>query len=151
MPHIGNFPPVGYPKPLIVGALEFLPGDDTYDFVTSEYMIRARTSLTPQYFFGPVLLPHGATVTKLTLYGARTDELAAMTLYLRRLGLLIMADDSMATVIADWIGMQGSGFDDTIDYAVIDNDTYYYGLQLVLDPNALVTDVIFAAARIDWK
>ena len=154
----GNIPLVGTVdgvdisglKPLIVGCHEFVPQQDTYDFLRTDYYLQNGTVLTLQYFYAPIWLPHGATVNKLTLYGYRDDELAILRLDLVR-STRAGVSEQMAQVLADWTTGLSSGYDDTIDYPVIDNDSYFYHLTVRLDPNDAVNDVCFEAGRIDWS
>ena len=149
MPHIGYFPIIYYPKPLSVNPSAFLSVDDQYDWLDAGLGFQNRASVAEQEFHAPVCLPTGARVTKLTLYGYRDDVLATLRMRLQRVrpGYLF---DLMAEVVADWTGGGGSGYDDTIDFDVIDNDQYHYRLNLTLDPNDAVGDVCLYWAKIDW-
>ena len=149
MPHIGNFPIIYFPKPLAIPPPAFVPNLDTQDWEITQAYVRNRAVLTQQVYVAPVYLPDGATVTKLTLYGGRVDVDAVMQLWLRRSNRQ-MGLETMATVLADWTTGYSSGYDDTIDYAVIDNENYDYSLELILDPNDAVEDVTFTGALIDW-
>ena len=150
MPHIGNFPAVGFPRPLSIGPTAFQPAYDTQDWDLTEKWLKNRTSLSIQYFHAPVILPHGARVRKLTLNAYREDALATVSLYLYRFNKIDSRAD-MAQVIADWTTGHSSGYDDTISYDVIDNENYAYSLYIVIDPNDAVEDVYFECATIDWS
>ena len=150
MPHIGNFPEKGFPKPLSIGPTAFQSGFDTQDWNRSEKWLKNRTSLSVQYFHAPVILPHGARVKKLTLNAYRDDALATLLLYLRRFNKINSSVD-MAQVMPDWTTGHDSGYDDTISYDVIDNENYAYSLYLHIDPNNSVEAVYFECATIDWQ
>ena len=150
MPHIGYFLETGYPKPLIVGCHEFTPKEDTQDFYFGDYYVMNRSALTMQSFYAAVVLPQRAIVTKLTLYGSRTDAAATMSLELRRCAWTGPSQE-MAKIIADWTTGNSSGYDNTIEYPLIDNDNYLYRLMAILDPNDAPEDISFQAARIDWS
>lgn len=135
-------------KYLSVGAPAFVPNLDTNDWLISFNFLRNRVTTEAQSFYAPVFLPHGATISRLTLFGERTSAQADMTLRLYR------SDntggfDEMAEIIADWSTGTGSGYDDTIDYATISNTSYSYCLALILDPKSAVADVMFFRAQIN--
>ena len=150
MPHIGNFPAVGYPKPLAISPPFAMPGSNAYDWEINQVKAANASSIEPQSFYLPVCLPQGARVTKLTLYGYRLaagDMLAANLRRNDRAG----GFDTMAMVNAIWIGGYGSGDDDTIDNAVIDNENYDYCLLVTIDPSLDALNCFFSGAIIDWK
>ena len=149
MPHVGNFPAPGYPKPLSIGSGAFVSQNDTYDWFIDSLTLRNRTALVSQFFNAPVFLPQGAVVTKLTFFGFRDDALSTIALQLQR-RKIGEAEEVMGIVTADWTGGEGSGYDDTIDYAKIDNENYAYWLLLTVIPNDVVTDCIFRWATIHW-
>ena len=150
MPHVGNFPERGHPKPLSIGPGAFVPGSNLHDWEIQQRFIKNRTALTDQYFYASVILPQGATVTKLTLHGYRDDVDAVLMLRLGRFDKVAAYTD-MATVLADWTDGYGSGYDDSIDDPVIDNENYTYCLAANLNPNDSVEDVSFRCATIDWN
>ena len=150
MPHIGYFPVPAFPKPLVIGHPNVLPMDDTEDWSCSEPFLRKNAILAGTAYYAPVILPQGARVTKLTLYAFRDDALATLELTMKRVdnvGTVVI----MATVNATWTDGAGSGYDDSIDDDVIDNENYSYLLRLVLTPNDSVTDVRFYRGVIDWQ
>ena len=149
MPHIGNFPERGCPKPLAIPPPAFVPGDDAYDWKIFPTWVQNRSALTLTEFYAPVFLPQGVTVKKLTLYGYRDDAAATMTLALfhnDREGI----QTSMVLVTADWETGYSSREQTTIADAKIDNENRNYSLRLQLDPNDAVGDVKFTGALIDW-
>jgi len=150
MPHIGNFPERGHPRPLAIPPAIFVPEEDVFDYRCYTSGLRNGTTLTLQTFFGPVFLPHRATVTKLTLLGYRTTGGSTLRLELLKAppGL---GPTCMVWVAADWTDGYGSKSSTMIMEAVIDNENYCYGLMLEIDPDAVVTDCIFTAAIIEWS
>jgi len=150
MPNVGNFPEKGFPKPPSIGPPNIFPRDDGVDWYINGNELRKNVSLEMGLYWVPVHLPQGARVTKLTLYGYRDDVLAGLSIFLRRASNVGVTDD-MATVAATWTDGNGSGYDDTIDNAVIDNENYSYIMDLSLSPNDSVNDVRFRRAQIDWQ
>ena len=149
MPHIGNFPVIGFPKPLPIPPSAFVAAEDTFDWRFTATDLENRTQLTLSSFYAPVVLPQGVTVKKLTLYGFRDDALASMQLELLR-NDRVGGHTTMAQIVADWITGHSSGYDDTITSPEIDNENYDYCLGLQLDPNDAVTDVCLTGALIEW-
>lgn len=150
MPHIGNFPERGYPKPLSIPPSVFMPEEDTFDYHCTEYDLRNSTTLTIQEFYAPVYLPHKATVTKLTLYGHRMTAESVLILGLwraNRTGQLF----AMTAVMADWTDGDGSKSKTTITDPVIDNVNCTYSLRLSIDPDAIVSDCSFLCGAIEWR
>ena len=148
-PHVGYFPRE-YPKPLSIGPPGFVPQEDTYDWLIVGGTLKNRAVLTEQLFSCPILLPHGVTVTKLTLYGFRDDGLATLMVTLQR-ATTIGATEPMTSKTADWTTGDSSGESTAILNPVIDNNNYAYFLTLQLDPNDSVEDVKFRSIRIDWN
>jgi len=137
-------------SPISVPPAAFQPKHDNYDWTIDDYRLFNRSALTSQEYFAPVFLPPGATVTKLTLYGFRDDVAADMHLYLRRI-TGVGSHTTMALCAADWTDDAGAISDSTIDVALVDNSTYAYSLELVLDPNDSVLDVQFYRAEIEFS
>ena len=150
MPNIGSFPEVGYPKPFILGGANFIPEQQTYDWLITGSDLRNDTSLTPQHFHTNYLLPNGVTVNKITLYGFRNDALAEMTVRFYRFSR-DGTTELMCDVIADWTDGDGSLEQSTINYPVIDNENYAYAIRVTMDPNDATSDIKFRFLRIDWK
>ena len=150
MPHVGNFPEPGFPKPLSIHSSEFVPKEDTDQFTRDVGYLRNRGILTPQYYYAPVYLPHKATVTKLILYGYRDAEASSLILSLYSIDH-VGTGAVMAEVNADWTTGFSSGYDDTITDPVIDNENYNYLLRLTLDPDAVEGNVQLVHAVIEWS
>ena len=150
MPHIGNFPGPGYPRPLVIPHTAFVPFDDQGTWSFTGTMLNVRTGVTFNDFWAPVSLPQGATIKKLTLWGARTTEASTLRLELYRLGWN-GSQVQMALVIADWSDGMGSGYDDTITSPLVDNENHQYVVKARIDPEADPIDCQLQGATIDWN
>ena len=150
MPHIGNFPERGHPKPLSVPPAAFVPGQDTYDWLITNGRVGHRAALVTQIYLAPVFLPQDSRVTKLTLFGYREDALSTLILRLHRVDDAGTVEE-MALITADWTTGRSSGYDDTIVNPVIDNENYAYNLEVTMLMNDAVGDCYFARALIDWQ
>ena len=150
MPHIGNFPLPGFPNPLSIGPYDFIPVYDTDDFYIHFSMLRKNTGLGAGTFNAPVYFPHGARVKKLTLFGYRDDELSTLTLRLSRTNDTGNTEH-LAQIDVTWTTGDDYGYDDTINYEVIDNENWRYHLTATLVPNDDVMDVALKRAIIDWS
>jgi hypothetical protein len=100
------------------------------------------------YFFAPVQLPHGATVTKLTFYWSDGDPDYDVHLNLRKLH---MTDNYtlMASASSTGSGYDGSSYDDSISDATIDNSQFCYSLYLFWD-SGLADYIIAYGAIIEY-
>jgi len=136
-------------SPMTCAPCGFITTDDTQEYVQGGDYIYNRTSLEAQYYSLPVYFPNSVTITKVTLFGNRTDADAIMRLRLKRTNLSGIRQD-LAEIIADWTTGAGSKYDDSIDYPVIDSTSYAYFLEVLLNPNTLVTDVKFSGAKIEF-
>ena len=150
MPHVGNFPERGCPKPLSIPPGAFVPKSGTQDSeITNDDIVNSQL-ITAEKFYAPVLLPHRATVTKLTLYGFKNTSGGYVTLTLLR-GDRQGTSTVMATCSITLTTGYQSAEDDTINDPEIDNENYEYGLQVEQDADAVVTDNRFTGAKIDWN
>ena len=150
MPHIGYFPKPEYPRPLAIGSPAFVPRSDEYDWFIGENDLENRTVVNGQSFYAPVFLPHRATVTKLKLWGYRSDAGASLQLTLERITLAGYIE-TMANLTADWTDGNGSIETTTINYATIDNAAYHYILKVYLNPAVIASDGYFKHAKIYWS
>jgi hypothetical protein len=89
----------------------------------------------------PVNLPHGAQVNELTFYWKDTDPRpydpdsrvsGQGSIELRRTDLSDQSDDVMASALTQGSSGYGSSYDDSIEFATIDNSNYVYYLVLKL-------------------
>ncbi|MCK4240821.1 MAG: hypothetical protein KAX30_04300 [Candidatus Atribacteria bacterium] len=137
-------------SPIIVPAAAFVPSNDQYDWTLGNGWLQNRTTLTVQYFRAGVYIPDGVIVSKVTLVGYRDDASSVMAVYLKRADASNISAN-MAAFAADWTSGHSSGYDDSIDNATIDNDTYSYFVLLALDPNDSVNDIWFRHVQIDFS
>jgi len=72
-------------SPISINACHFMPGLDSYDWNISDGVLTNRASLDVAYYWGSVFFPHGAVVTKMTLYGYRNDVSSTLGIYIKRL------------------------------------------------------------------
>lgn len=150
MPHIGYFPPREFPKPLAIVAGASLPGQEDMDWYITDSEIRAHTALTLHVLRAPVILPHGATLVKATLYGYRDDAQAILRASFVRLNRQNVAQNTIQ-LNATWTGGYDSVEGTTFNYPQIDNINYDWGLRIEVDPNDAVEDVRFCSFVIDWN
>ena len=150
MPHIGYFPVPAFPKPLNIGPGDMIPTLDTGDWDDSPEQIKSRTTLTNQMWLAPILLPHGATCTKATLHGNKTDALALMRVTLYRFDRDTGFVNSIQ-LVADWTDGYGTIEATAFNYPVIDNINYCYELLLELQMNDSVEDAWFTCFVLEWQ
>ncbi|MHC4500335.1 MAG: autotransporter outer membrane beta-barrel domain-containing protein, partial [Planctomycetota bacterium] len=112
-----------------VSAAGFRPTEDGYDFSNPDGVILVNTDSLSDYYTASVQLPHGATATKLTYFWRDFSGAWDGDTYVRflRTGLSGMSN-IMAAATSSGSGGNGSSYDDTIDYATIDNSQYAYHL-----------------------
>ena len=105
--------------------------EDDISYIGS-YLVNLDTSYG--YFFAPVLLPHGVTVTNVTFYCHDDDANLGMTYDLYRY------DGSIADRMAGDQSLYSPGsitaVDTSISYATIDNSQYSYYLLVIIPGNA---------------
>ena len=106
--------------------------------------------MNDQWFFAPVIFPQGAVVNKLTLYAYKEDIASLINVKLIRVSNVGVLE-IMAEVEATWTDGEGSGYDDTVSYAQIDNETYSYSLYLSINPNDSVADCYLRRVQIEWR
>ncbi len=112
-----------------VSAAAFRPAYDGYNFHNAGLRLD-NVDGASDFYFAPVQLPHGATVTRLSFYydddSASGDGVAEL-----RVNDMDGTFRQMAYVVT--VTGQSSGYDDTINYATVDNSQYAYYLQCNLD------------------
>ena len=150
MPHIGNFPGPGYPKPLSIPPSAFGPYIETQDWYKNYMELRSNTILTPQDFYAPFFLPHGVTIKKVTLYGRRISATDNLTLYLYRNNPLV-GQEQLCVLAADWTDGFGSIYTETITTPKVDNESYNYCAKAILDPDTAAADIYLTGVKIDWS
>lgn len=113
-----------------ISTAAFVPREDGYDYYNNGAYIQNIDGNSDDYY-APVQLPHGATVTNMTFYWE--DYSSSYN------GLISMAKrpplsaiQTMASVYSSGNSGKGISYDDTIEYAVIDNyhNCYYMGLHI---------------------
>ena len=150
MPHIGNFPERGFPKPLIVGSTCFKAQLNTYTYSQTYGMLTGHgTDL--QSFFATVYLPDKARINKITLLGYRDDDLATMYVRLFKIAKSDCVQTQLANVDATGTPGWSSWYTETITDPVIDLDNFWYQLLLYFDPNDSAMDVRLNAIQLDWQ
>lgn len=107
-----------------IPAAAFRPKQDGYDFRNLGYQLIPENA-TSEYYYAPVQLPHGATVTKMTFYwyDSSSSNNGEAILYQNNLAGMGLG---MAVVNTSGDGGGGSSYDDTIAHATIDNSQYAY-------------------------
>lgn len=136
-------------SPISIPPSSFRFRSSLYDFFLSQDVLKNLTSLSMQYFYAPLILPNGVTITKITLYGYRDDVDAALTLILYRSDRQ-GSSDNMGGAISNWTDGWGSRYDVSINNPVVDNANYSYTLRVVLDPNDSVEDVQLSGVKIEF-
>lgn len=139
----------GVPSPISINSCAFIPVSDTEDYSLDGDILKRRTGTTLLDCNANVCLPHGVTITKLTLYAYRNDADASIQIVLYRVdpaGTI----NTLASVSADWTSGNSSKFDDTVSNATIDNTTYSYQIYCGMDPNDSVNDVKLSRVQIDF-
>jgi hypothetical protein len=113
-----------------VSPAAFQPWQDTYQF---ERTGRGMHSTSGEHYYAPVYLPDATTVSTVTFYyrddAATTGQ---VTLQLKRGPVGNTATDIMAEIDSADSGY-GNDYDDSIDYAQINNDGYIYWLYAKFD------------------
>lgn len=127
-------PQTGY---LSIPSAAFRPLQDGYDFTNNENRLM-NVDGTSDYYFAPVYLPHGATVTRMTFYwyDNQTDYNGTATLFRKDLNNLSSSAVSMASVSSGSGGF-GSSSTTAITNPTIDNSRYAYVLQWELETSSI--------------
>ena len=149
MPHVGNFPGPGYPKPLAIHPTAFESYDDTQDWVKNYNELRNNIVALPQNYYAPVFLPHKATIRKVTLYGRRMGAADNITLYLYR-DNRAGTQQELCVLVTNWTLGFSSISTEEISNPVIDNEGYDYCALVTLDPDVEPTQCTLTGVKIDW-
>lgn len=153
-----------------IPAAAFDPSDRETDFLRVDGHIhyRFQGATTTGVFKAPVHLPHGATITKLTVYYFDNFEVTGgdgSTVYitsiqgdLRRMGN--GADDCESELVAATLSAGTFGFPlESVKYAVdsasvaqpvVDNDSYQYWVEVDFSVNQASSALRFYGATIDY-
>jgi hypothetical protein len=148
MPRVRGYTPPQL-SPLNVHPAQFMPTNESLDYDLFDNQLISGGTFDVHFFLAPIILPNGVTVTKLTLFGYRSDALSELSVYLYQNN---RADVSMPMANVALPGTTGwqSASDDSIDYAKIDNVNYVYVAMVRLDPNDSVNDVRFTGITIEF-
>lgn len=102
-----------------------------------------------EVFVAPVQLPHGAIVTNFTVYWYDAG-IADISCYLTSYNSTITYRDLAIAPSTGAPGL-GSSFDDTINYATVDNANYAYMVEVSIPSSASHTDYRFYYATIEYE
>jgi len=136
-------------SPVSIHPAAFNPYSDLLDYVLSDLYLRSRSTLTLQNFYTDLQLPNGVTVTKVVLYGNRTNAGSVLQLRMFR-NNRSGTSHGMASIVAGWTTGYSSSEDSSISNAVIDNANYTYFLILGLTMNVGIWDTYFSGAKIEF-
>jgi hypothetical protein len=114
-----------------VSAAAFSPLDDNYMYTNSGNTLDP-TDMSSQYYYAPVQLPHGATVTKIEFYWSDLSGDYNGHCYLYRNDMQA-GEDTLGTVDTSGSSGVGSSETSTITNSTIDNSQYAYYLGWDLD------------------
>ena len=131
-----------------VPAAAFVPQDEEDVYSNLGYVLYNYHTLLC-YFYASIQLPHGATVTNLTVYWYdKGTDYVMCTLYRHNQTIVdVMAyTNSPQTEAPEY----GSSYDDTILHATVDNNQYAYYLKLRIPPSTSHTDYSFQYALIEY-
>ena len=101
-------------------------------------------------YIAPILLPNGATVTQVVAYYYDNAEENNLWVSLYRVNMLTTQVDTMAEFYSisnsyNWTYW----YDDSVEYATIDNQTYSYYASVWL-PAGQKTNLTFGSLRVDY-
>jgi len=113
---------------LSIPAAAFIPTDNIITYGNSGWYLYG-VGVTK--FYAPVFLPHKAKVTKVTFYWKDTLSPGNGWLQMKRSNMDEYTDSMTDIILTSGPG-DGSSYDDTIDYADIDNSLHTYYLTLSL-------------------
>jgi hypothetical protein len=133
-----------------VPAAAFNPFQSAWDTRNSGYHLFNYEG-TMTWFFASVQLPDGATVTNFTTYWF-DEGTASITCHLRRC-MHPTSIFTMAEAYSPGVGapQYGSSYDDTINYATVDNGQYMYMVYVDIPASSSHTDYFFNLAVIEWE
>jgi hypothetical protein len=137
-----RIPQVGY---LSMPPAAFAPVDSSWHVLITNYLANYESAITT--FVGAVHLPHGAIVTNMTVHWRDIGSQAVMS-SLRRFNLTHW--QNLAEVDSTGDTGFGSGYDDTIDHATIDNSRFYYYLSVGIPPSGTHLDYQYYYAIIEY-
>jgi len=131
-----------------VPAAAFVSYDSAMHWALDPYL-RNLASPIVVLFRAPVQLPHGATVEKLTCYWYDYNATYDVYMCLRRYNMSYYAEYLAAMVSTGQAG-DGSSYDNTIDYATVDNSHYAYIMEVIIWPTPDGNNLKFKYAVIEY-
>lgn len=137
-------------SPISFAPCDFRPYIDTQDHLIYVADCYNRASLAEQSFLAPVHLPDGVTLTKFTLYGYKNLAGATLAIFFRRV-TRVGTYTTIGTCIAGWTTGFSSISDSSISTPVVDNETYSYVLNAIINPVAVVTEVRLTGATVEFS
>ena len=143
-------PVPGGPGFIMVGAFEFKPYSEAYSQAYSGALLYNPSSTTNTDSMAGLTLPHGATITKITLYFEDISTTNTFV-YLLRAGADGVSNivTSCASVGAQ-AGFRTASNQSAVLFPVVDNQNYSYFLELVI-PSFAGTDIRISNVRIDYE
>jgi hypothetical protein len=132
-----------------VAPAAFIPDDETYQYNrdTGASLLQDSPS-SGSYYYAPVSLPHGATVTKFTVY--YFDDSSGTIMARLRYSNMGTGTYAMAEALsAD--GGYGSTDDTSIDYAQVDNETRAYYVRVQFPASAYSGTLNFKGVVIEYQ
>lgn len=149
---IGTAEPAGgnILSPISLPAAAFRAEDDNLDFFCDATGLRRGTSTDAAYFYHALRLPHGVTLTRLTLFGYRDDANSLISLHIFRVSNA-GATVGMIGLDSNWTDGEGSITGTSFMYATINNNDYAYVMRAYIVPNDAVGDVILRRAKLEFS
>ena len=139
-----------------IPSVAFNPIDNTQDYNFDEgsgvysNTIRCNAIATTIYMSAPLKLTDDSILTQLDAYWYRDDALSTGNLSLYRVAYVAGTRTLMATLSTTSTGGDNTVTVTTITNPTIDNNNYYYVLQLELTSNDSTADVYFKALEIRY-
>lgn len=143
-------PVPGGPGFIMVSAFEFKPYSGDYSQAYNGTLLYNPSATLITDSLAGVMLPHGATITKMTLYFEDNSSTNTFV-YLLRAG----ADGATSIVtscgsIGAQVGFRTASNQSAVLYPVVDNQNYSYALELVI-PGFSGLDIRISNVRIDYE
>lgn len=130
--------------------IAFVPEDNNSYFIRENYCLMNTVAGMNQTFFAPVFLPDGAIVSRFEASYYDGDMTYNGNAYLYCIDKGNGATYTMAHVgTVDWSGMQHV-FEETIDYATVDNHAYNYVILMRLRYDSSQDQMRFYGAEIEY-
>lgn len=137
-------------RTLSLSHIAFVPDDQLNMFTRENYCLMNSIPTSSQDFYAPVSLPDGAIVTRFgtTFYDSEMSYNGTAYLYCIDKGNGVTY--TMATTsTVDWLGMQPV-FDETLEYATVDNHAFSYAILIRLRYSSTPDHMRFYGAEIEY-